>query len=270
MADFIVGDLHGCFRPFMNVLEQAGFQPGRDTLWCVGDLIARGPDSAAVMDWCYQHQHCVRAALGNHDVHLLAIDAGIVSVKPKDGLDELLNHQQRGRWMHWLREQRFMYRLAGDQLVVCHAGIWPQWSLDQAEQLAGEVEQELRGSRYTDMLRRMYHNKPDRWSDALADIERLRFIINAFTRMRFVTSDMSMNLTAKMAPADAPDTLQPWFVQRQQLFAQEEIAFGHWASLMGDTQGLANIHALDTGCVWGNWLTLLRWQDRQLFTAPAS
>lgn len=267
MADLIVGDIHGCFEPLQAVLRQADFEPGRDTLWCVGDLVARGPASERVLDWCYRHQQSVRIVLGNHDFHLLAIDAGIVHHKPKDKLDNLLAHPQRRQWLDWLREQPLLQRWDNDTLALCHAGIWPEWTLDEAAEHAREIEQLLQSPNYRDLLSRMYHNKPERWSEQLQGIERHRFIINAYTRMRYVTTAGAINLTAKMSPADAPDHLEPWYVARQRRFPNEQIAFGHWAALMGRTGQYPNIYALDTGCVWNNWLTLLHWQQQQQFTA---
>ena len=59
----------------------------------------------------------------------------------------------------------------------------------------------------------------------------------------------------------------PWY-QLSETIKTTSWVFGHWASLMGQCSN-ENIYPLDTGCVWGNHLTMLRWHDKKFFTEPA-
>ena len=110
---------------------------------------------------------------------------------------------------------------------------------------------------------------PNNWSPELRGLGRLRFITNAFTRMRFCFPNGQLDMYSKESPEEAPATLKPWFAIPGPVAEEYNIAFGHWASLEGKGTP-EGIYALDTGCCWGGTLTCLRWEDKQYFVQPSN
>lgn len=268
MATYIIGDLHGCFAEFQQLLAQVQFDPAQDELWLTGDLIARGEDSLSCLRFVKNLGDKAQTVLGNHDLHFLATALGIKKVKPKDKVDAILTAPDRDELIDWLRHQPLLAQHPKHQFLLTHAGISPEWDLATAQSCAKEVELVLQSDNYPELLAQMYDNQPDRWSPALQGIERLRYAINVFTRMRFCYPDKRLDFECKLPPAESDNGLKPWFELDNPLFQQQNILFGHWASLIGYPTP-PHIYALDTGCVWGNYLTMLRWEDQKIFTQPA-
>ena len=140
---------------------------------------------------------------------------------------------------------------------MAHAGITPQWDLDTAKSCARDVEAVLASDSYPLFLDAMYGDLPNHWSPELSGLARLRFITNAFTRMRYCF------------PNGQLDMLKPWFSIPGPVAQAYSIVFGHWASLEGEGTP-EGIYGLDTGCCWGGDLTCLRWEDKQIFTQPSN
>jgi bis(5'-nucleosyl)-tetraphosphatase (symmetrical) len=264
MSTYAIGDLQGCYYSFINLLEACGFNPKRDRLWLVGDLINRGPHSLAVLRWLREHSSCVTTVLGNHDLHALAVHEGFAELHRGDTLDELLAAPDRDALFDWIRLQSLAY--AEDEYLIVHAGLLPQWDAKQARQLAQEVESVLRGPNYREFLAHMYGNQPDRWNEALTGMNRLRIITNAMTRLRVCALDGQMEFRFKGEPRDIPEGYLPWFDIKNRKSKKDTLIFGHWSAL-----GLLlrkRLIGLDTGCLWGEKLTALRLEDRKLFQVP--
>ena len=253
MARYAVGDLQGCFDPLRRLLDRVHFDPASDRLWSTGDLVNRGPQSLQCLRFFRELGAGARVVLGNHDLHLLAVAAGIRTLKRSDTLQPLLDAPDAAELLAWIEDQPLFYREADYALV--HAGLAPQWTLDDAARLAAEVSTALRGKEREAYLQGMYGDEPDRWSEALTGPIRWRVITNYLTRMRVVTADGALNLAFKDAPEEAPKGYMPWYEAPARRSAGSRIIFGHWASLMGRSRRTDAI-ALDTGCVWGNKLTL--------------
>lgn len=269
MSTYLIGDVHGCYDELIALLAQVEFDPRRDTLWLTGDLVARGPGSLEVLRYVKSLGDSVRLVLGNHDLHLLAVFAGISRNKPKDRLKSLLEAPDADELLNWLRRQPLLQVDEEKKLVMAHAGITPQWDLETAQQCARDVEAVLSSDSYPFFLDAMYGDMPNHWSNELSGLARLRFISNAFTRMRYCFPNGQLDMYSKEAPEDAPAPLKPWFAIPGPVSNAYSIAFGHWASLegRGTPEG---IYALDTGCCWGGELTCLRWEDKQYFTQPSN
>lgn len=265
MATYIVGDLHGCFAEFQRLLAKVNFDPAQDELWLTGDLVARGEDSLACLRFVKNLGERATMVLGNHDVHLLATLQGIKSVKPKDNVQPIFDAEDREDLQNWLRNRPLLAQHPRHQFVMVHAGISPEWDLYTAKRCAAEVQAVLSGENFADFLAQMYDNTPDSWNPELQGIERWRYSLNVLTRMRFCYPDNRLDFVCKSPVEDAPNELKPWFELNNPLFDEQPIIFGHWASLMGKSTK-PNIYALDTGCAWGNYLTMLRWEDKALFT----
>ncbi|WP_087020853.1 bis(5'-nucleosyl)-tetraphosphatase (symmetrical) ApaH [Thaumasiovibrio subtropicus] len=267
MANYIIGDLQGCFEEFDALLAQVQFHPKRDTLWLCGDLVARGEDSLQCLRKVIALGDSAKTVLGNHDLHLLATAAGFKKAKPKDKVQPILDAEDSHALLHWLSEQPLL--LEHEAFVITHAGIPPQWDIKTAKKQAQKVSDILRSERKHWLLENMYGNQPDRWQPDLSEIESLRFTINALTRMRFCYPDGTLDAECKFAPDDLPkeSPLAPWFELADRKPLKKPVVFGHWAALNGKFDGPE--YGLDTGCVWGNVLTMLRWEDKQRFTQPA-
>jgi len=260
MANFLIGDVQGCDAALGRLLEKTGFSPSRDTLYLLGDLVNRGPASAAVLRRLMKFGDAARCLLGNHDLSLLAIAHGLRAPHRNDTLDSILRSPDREALLEWLRHRSMALHAHG--LLMVHGGVLPQWDLAQTIALAREVEGVLRGPSMVDFLAQMYGNQPDRWSDSLQGADRLRVIVNALTRLRFCTPEGAMDLKSSGGLDQAPAGYLPWFDVPGRRSADVRIAFGHWSTLGYLNRG--DIVSLDTGCVWGGCLSALRLGDEAL------
>jgi len=257
MATYAVGDLQGCLEPLQCLLKQVAFDPARDRLWLVGDLVNRGPQSLETLRFLYGMRESLVCVLGNHDLHLLAAGHNIERLKKSDTLREILEAPDRAELLEWLRQQKLMHYDEQRDIALVHAGIPPQWSLRKALKCAAEVEAALRDDNlFAPYLDGMYGNEPTKWNSDLTGVDRLRVITNYFTRMRFCTSEGKLDLKGKEGADTAPPGYAPWFKYQDRKTKGLKIIFGHWAALEGrcDEPG---IFALDTGCVWGGFMTLM-------------
>ena len=265
MAVYAIGDIQGCFNEMMTMLAQLHFEPGRDQVWFVGDLVNRGPQSLEVLRYVRGLGENAVTVLGNHDIHLLAVAGGHTTARRDDTFQDVLNAPDGHELLDWLRHQPLLHHDAnlGDNglgMTMIHAGLPPQWDLATARACAAEVEHELRGARYRDYLAAIYGNGPAQWSDTLTGNERWRFITNCFTRLRYCDAQGRLALKDKGAPGAQTVGYLPWFTVPGRASTGMEIVFGHWSTLGAcDVPG---VHHLDTGCVWGGALTALRLDGR--------
>lgn len=250
MSTYLIGDVHGCLDELLALLAQANFDPQQDTLWLTGDLVARGPASLDVLRYVRSLGPAVRLVLGNHDLHLLAVYAGISRNKPKDRITPLLEAPDADELINWLRRQPVLQVDDELKLIMAHAGITPQWDIETAKMCAREVESVLSSDSYPLFLDAMYGDMPNNWSSELTGLARLRFSTNALTRMRFCFPNGQLDMICKDTPDNAPAPLKPWFELPRLVDPEYSIIFGHWASLEG--KGVPDgIYGLDTGCCWG-------------------
>ena len=254
MALYLIGDVQGCDDALARLLDEIAFSPSRDTLVLLGDLVNRGPQSLAVLRRMMSLEGCADCLLGNHDLHLLAVAHGVRQPHRSDTLDDILQAPNRAALLDWLRARPLALQMQGWLMV--HAGVLPQWDAAQTLALAAELEGELRGPDWGVFLHNMYGNRPDRWSEQLHGLDRLRVIVNALTRLRFCSTSGVMEFETKDSAASAPAGFMPWFDVPQRRTEGTRIAFGHWSTL-GNVQR-SDLLALDTGCVWGGCLTAAR------------
>lgn len=257
MAVYAVGDLQGCLEPLQCLLEHVNFDPARDRLWLVGDLVNRGPQSLETLRFLYSIRDSVTCVLGNHDLHMLAASRNIERLKKGDTLRPILEAPDRDDLLQWVRQQKLLHYDAERNVAMAHAGIPPQWTLKKALKLAAEVETVLLDdSLYHPFLDGMYGNEPNKWDSDLQGVARLRVITNYFTRMRFCTSDGKLDLKGKEGIDTALPGYAPWFKHPDRRTRDVKIIFGHWAALEGRCDE-PDVYALDTGCVWGSAMTML-------------
>ena len=273
MSTYAVGDIQGCYKHLKRLLKQAGFSPAADRLWCVGDMINRGPHSLDTLRFLQDLQPAPVLVLGNHDLHFLAVYEGCTTPRSKDTLDELLQAPDCADLAEWLRHKPLAHhetvqtRKGLKRFLMVHAGVAPSWSLRTTLDLAAEVEGALQGEDYRGYLTNMYGDTPVRWSEALEGYERLRTITNYLTRVRFCDEAGSLRLDVKEGYAGAPAGYRPWF-EFQRITPEVKIVFGHWAAIEGKTER-EDVIALDTGCVWGRELTMMRLEDGKRFSVSA-
>lgn len=267
MGLYAIGDVQGCTSCLKRLLDTIKFDPSTDQLWFVGDLVNRGPDSLGSLRLIRELDDCSICVLGNHDLHLIAAAYGVTKVRTGDTLQEILDSHDCVELIDWLRH-RPLFHVESPYCLV-HAGIAPQWSIDDAVRYASEVERVLQSDRIHEFLKHMYGNEPSLWSEHLTGWNRLRLITNTFTRIRYCTSQGALHMKEKRAPFETDQSIIPWFEFKSRKSDSSTIVFGHWSTL-----GLRvnqNSIALDTGCVWGGALTAVKLDDNnQVFQVPCS
>lgn len=271
MALYLVGDIQGCYVELCNLIEKINFDKEQDEIWFTGDLVARGPDSLSTLRLIKSMGDSVKTVLGNHDLHLLAVYAGLKRVKKNDHITELLAADDVDELIDWLASQPLLLKIPNEDAYVSHAGITSQWQIETAIEQAQFVQEKISSKQRNYWLEIMYGNTPTLWDDAKSDEEKFRFSVNALTRMRFCGADGGLEFSHKLGvnSLEGESTpLHPWFVQNPTLDNINWI-FGHWAALEGKCEH-PNVYALDTGCVWGGELTMLRWDDKKRITVPST
>jgi bis(5'-nucleosyl)-tetraphosphatase (symmetrical) len=265
MATYAIGDVHGCFQALQRLLRKVGYDPRQDRLWFVGDLVNRGPHSLEVLRWAAERDDRIVAVLGNHDLHLLARAAGVAEVKKRDSLEAVLAAPDRDDLLAWLRGRPLLHREG--ELLLVHAGLFPAWTPAEAERLAREVEERLRGEKAAKLLAAVDQRVAERWKENLSGQERARVALAGLARLRTLDAEARMCADFSGPPMLAPKGCHPWYSVPGRQSAGATVIFGHWAALglkVGD-----GVACLDTGCVWGRALTALRLDDWRIFQEPA-
>ncbi len=254
MSIFAIGDVQGCYDELLRLLDVIQFDEKKDQLWFAGDLVNRGPKSLETLRFIKSLKKAAVAVLGNHDLHLLASSLKQRKPHKKDSLSQILEAPDRDELLEWLRHRPLFHH--DQKFCLLHAGLPPQWDFSQTKKMASIAEDILQGKHYKTFFKVMYGDQPERWSDNLNKIEKVRFIINCFTRMRFCDSKGTLDFIHKGPPGSQPDHLMPWFTVPGRKNAAMKIIFGHWSTL-GLYQG-HNCYGIDTGCLWGGQLTALK------------
>ena len=259
MAIYVIGDVQGCFAALQQLVKDIDFDPSADTLWFTGDLVNRGPQSADVIRFVSGLDQRAISVLGNHDLHLLAVAAGKAKIRRHDTIADVLQSQDCDELLGWLRQRPLLHHNAKLGLTLIHAGLLPQCDLDMAMNLTREVESVLRGPDSDEFLAHMYGDQPRVWREELTGWDRLRVIVNAFTRLRYCDRSGHMDLAPTGPPGSQPKHLVPWFQLPDRRTKDLTIIFGHWSTLGIWQQD--GVIGLDTGCVWGGALTAVRVDD---------
>lgn len=270
MAIYAIGDIQGCVVALEEMLDTLGFTPGSDQVWLTGDLVNRGAHSLETLRLVKKLGMSAVTVLGNHDLHLLAVAAGIRDHRSDDTLQPILRAPDRDELLHWLRHQPLVHMdtnmpaktaKARGKIMMMHAGVYPGWRAREVARYAGEVETLLRGDQYRQFLAHMYGRSPTHWSQPMGKWQRVRFITNVLTRIRYVNQNAQLNFTHKGAPGNQPKSWMPWFMHADMKCKKWRIVFGHWSALGFFQRG--NVMCLDSGCAWGKTLTAIRLDGEQ-------
>ena len=257
MAIYAIGDVQGCYSELCRLLDKINFDPAEDILWFCGDLVNRGPESLQTLKFVKSLGSNALTVLGNHDLHLLALHHGVQKVNDIKSLRNILKSPERDELMDWLQAQPLLHYDRTHKVLLVHAGIHPDWGLSKARKLAAEVEAALGGDDAARFFKKMYGDKPVKWSDDLEGAKRLRFITNVFTRMRYFDRAKQLDFTANRSPRRyLRSGLTPWFQMKAKLRDDVRVLFGHWSTLPVGCYG--RCFALDGGCVWGGHMVALR------------
>lgn len=257
MALYAVGDIQGCYDQLQKLLDKVNFDPAGDTLYCVGDLVNRGPKSLKILRFLSKMGSSCTAVLGNHDIHLLSMIYGVRTPRPNDTLSKILEAKDVIDLAEWLRHLPLLVHDKEYKLLMCHAGIYPWWTIKQAKENAKEVERIFKDEdKCIKLLHKIYSNKPSKWQETLGKTQRRRFTINAFTRMRFCSPRGHLNLTESGYSGKVRKNRVPWFNISNPSLSEHRVIFGHWSALglMVSDQFIS----LDTGCVWGREMTMAK------------
>lgn len=273
MAKYIVGDIQGCFDSLKALLEKVKFNSKKDTLYCVGDLINRGPKSLKTLRFIKNLGNSCRVVLGNHDLHLMSVYYGIRNHSRKDTFDKLLKSSDAQDLIEWLRSQPLMIYEKSDKFVISHAGIYPKWDIETALNHSTALSKALRSDEFKTVLEKMYGNAPQQLDPASGYYAKLRFTVNAFTRMRFCSKDGGLSFDKKGPPDlqtpfdDLTANNFAWFRLPHKRPKDVLFLFGHWSSL--GIYKHENLFCLDSGCIWGNKLSLYDFDNKKLISVKS-
>ncbi len=255
MATYAIGDIQGCYQQLKALLLKLEFNSDKDKLWFAGDIVNRGPDSLKTLRFIKSLEDNAITVLGNHDLHLLAIANGRGKQGKKDTIQPILDAADSDQLIDWLRHRPLVHYQKKNHVCLVHAGIYPQWNLNEILAYSKEMETILQGSQFHEFFHHMYGDKPSKWSNNLSGWDRLRFITNCFTRMRYINDDFKLRLKEKGAPGKQDFNTHPWF-EFERKEKDLNIVFGHWSTLKDPK--LNHLYPLDTGCLWGGKLTALK------------
>lgn len=265
MTIWAIGDIQGCYDPLQRLLEKCRFDPVQDTLWLVGDLVNRGPHSLETLRFLRSLGDSVVTVLGNHDLYLLMVAANAVPRRGKDDtLGPIFDAPDAAELLDWLKAQPLVHasHLDGQRFGMVHAGLLPEWTIDDALALSNEVSAHLRGPHFDVFLRSLWGDSPLSWQQKLGDMDRARVVVNAMTRMRFCTRQGMMDLKVKGKPENAPAGHLPWFDVPGRKSGNDTLVVGHWSAL--GLKITPKLIALDSGCLWGGRLTAVSLPDREI------
>lgn len=237
---WLVGDLQGCAREFDTLLSTINFDPARDELWCLGDLVNRGPDSlATVRLWLATGG---RGVIGNHEVYTLCAASGRWPRK-HDTLQSLYDAPDANELLATLRALPVLVWLPsegrGPDVWAVHAGVSPTWTDLHAQAAAFD-----HGPHDDDWL-----EHPD---------------LSFATRVRCCDAEGNRSRHHK-APDDCPEGYAPW----DELYRGDAmVVHGHWA-WRGHYRGEKSM-GLDSACVYGGHLTAWCQDEDRIVQIPST
>lgn len=272
MSTYFIGDVHGCYKNLKSILNCVHFNPDIDYLYLTGDLVSRGPNSLEVLRLIRSFNKSACTVLGNHDLYLLKEYFSInYNNRNKNCFSSILQAPDIKELMDWLRQQPILYIDKNKKIIICHAGINPQWNIQQAQSYAQEIEKILTSNNPNLLFSNISEYSNIDHNLNLDKLKETQSYINFFTKMRYVYLDGKLNLQYKNSPEFAPKNIYPWFSLSKHIVPEYNIIFGHWASLKNTTIKIPNgFYGLDSGCCWGEYLTLLRWEDKQITRIPCN
>ena len=268
--DYAVGDVQGCFEALKSLLAHIKFSTDKDRLFFLGDVVNRGKNSLKTLTFIRDLKDNAKVILGNHDMYLIVCAYDRRKLKAGDNISQILDDKKSMLLIDFLRKQPLIIK--HDKQILVHAGIPPQWKVEEAMRYARAIELELSHDNHEklkDFLEKIYHNEPSTWSFTLKNHLKWRYTVNALLRMRFCTSLGKLEFKHKGSQKQAPKGFKAWFEHKDNNIADYDIIFGHWSSLKSqEMQKYTHIFALDSGCVWGRRLSAICLDNYQISSVP--
>ena len=270
MANYAIGDIQGCYKEFKLALKKVNFNLDEDYLWLVGDLINRGPDSLKLLKHIYKIKERTHIVLGNHDLHFLACFYGQRKLAKADTISKLMQSKKSLKYAKFLMEQplifkkEIVFKNKSKKVIMVHAGIPPNLSLENCFDLNKEFQVALKKNPKR-ILKKVFNNPFSKFSKKMSRIDRIIFFANALTRIRACNHKGEIDFNFKGRINEIPKKLNAWFnFENSFISGNSQLIFGHWAAIKGKTKK-KDIFGLDTGCVWGDKLTIMRLEDNKRF-----
>jgi len=266
MSDYIVGDVQGCVTSLKNLLTKINFSYDSDRLFFLGDVVNRGENNLETMKFILSHRDNFEMVLGNHDIHLIACHFDYKKIRKSDNFDDILDSNLREKIIEYLLNKPLALKL--DQSILVHAGVPPIWSREDVLYYSDCIRSNMQSLNSQKFIDSIYSNKPNKFQDSLTMIEKLTYAINALTRMRFCSKHGKIDYKAKGNFNLNPKGYKAWFLHENEKLKNIDIFFGHWSTLKNFNQ--PKRYHLDTGCVWGNSLSAIRFEDKQIFSVDCN
>jgi len=266
MAKYIVGDVQGCITSLKNLLTKINFSYDSDRLFFLGDVVNRGENNLETMKFILSHQDNFEMVLGNHDIHLIACHFDSKKIKQSDNFEDILNSGIRDKVIEYLLNRSLALQL--DESILIHAGVPPIWSKEDVFYYSDFIKSNMQSSASEQFINSIYSNKPNKYSESLTMIEKSTYAINTLTRMRFCSKQGKIDYKTKGNFNHNPSGYKAWFLHKNEKLDNVDIFFGHWSTLKDFNQ--PKRYHLDTGCVWGNRLTAIRFEDKQIFSVDCN
>lgn len=262
MSSYLIGDIQGCFNSLKALLKKTQFSTDKDRLFFLGDVVNRGDKSLETLRFIKNLGENAKMLLGNHDFHLLACVLSNKTPSNKDTFIDIINAKDCSELIDFLRQQPLV--IEHQNALLVHAGIPPIWNKTTLLTQTAIVGKHLQGNQSGDFINAMYGDHPHTWADNLNEMDGCRYTINACMRMRFCQADGRLEFEHKMSADTAPKDFKAWFLHENRLLKDTDIFFGHWSTLSAITQ--PHIYPMDKGCAWGGALSMIRFEDRQMFS----
>ena len=237
MTNYAIGAVNGDFQALTKLLGHIDFDCERDRLWFGGNLVNGGRDSLAVLRFAKQLGSHAVVVLGYQELRLLAIAEGLAQRQTNDTFTDILGAEDRDGLLKWLCQRPLLHHETGFTLV--HAGIPAEWSLSQARTFAIEAESSLSVGSRKAFFENIVGATPSRWHAKLRGWKRLRFIVNAFTRLSYCDSDGRFDFTVENATDDPGENHRLWCQEAgRAMSAQKIICANTLGAMIDDVPGI--------------------------------
>ncbi|MGZ5008980.1 MAG: symmetrical bis(5'-nucleosyl)-tetraphosphatase [Methylobacter sp.] len=233
MTTYAIGSVKGNYQLLLKLLETIQFDPENDSLWFTGNLVNEGPESLAVLRYVKDLGKKAVTVLGDQELYLLAVAEGFEQTKADDTLDDILNAPDRDELLKWLRRRSFIHHDSKLNFTLVHAGIPVEWSFSQALTFSYEVESVLSMNNYIALLENRARDQ-SRWSAKLRGWRRLRFIVNAFTLIKYYKEPGRLDFDTSGAVRSQAENLVPWYRLPDRATANLNIVFADDANFEDD------------------------------------
>ena len=243
--DFVVGDLHGCFAQLRQELESRQFDPSRDRLFAVGDIVDRGHESPAVLDVVRRYD--IQSVRGNHE------DV-IVRWHRHGGRDSSIRCNG-GDWLLDMADDTH----AVDEIVAYMAALPYAIEIETDNGLVGIVHANVPVRSWAQLVQALEQESRDGPIRRKVIWDRSRWTSRRATGLTSI-GHAAAQLLQRLAPG--------WCDPRGHVEGVAAVIVGHTPTR--EPKVRANVINVDTGLVYGGNLTLLALDEVPMLLSRAS